>query len=253
MKMSRKDFLFGLGGLAAGAAAAVGGRRALDRWGSSPQPAAEDEGTVSYAQSGEDLVAYFIFDHLKIRDVTYLDIGAFDPVRLSNTYFFYQAGHRGVLVEPNPAMCEKLRAVRPQDKTLAAGIGTGPQREADYYVMSEPSWNTFSKEDAERKVRSGEGTILEVVKRPLLDVNAVMAEHFRGVPSFLSVDVEGLDLDILRSIDYARFRPKVVCVETLVATTNRTVPDIPAFMEKQGYVARGGSFVNTIFVDAQIL
>ena len=47
--------------------------------------------------------------------------------------------------------------------------------------------------------------IEKVVKMPLLDINAVMAEHFGGAaPDYLSVDVEGLELPIVKTIDFAR-------------------------------------------------
>ena len=58
---------------------------------------------------------------------------------------------------------------------------------------------------------------------------------------------------LIKAIDYSRFRPTVICVETLVSGTTKTIPEIAAFMTTQGYVARGGSFVNEIFVDRNVL
>ena len=108
---------------------------------------------MSFAQSGEDLIANFIFHYLQIPKIAYMDVGAHDPVAVNNTYFFYRSGFRGVLVEPNVEMCKQLRAVRPQDTTLEAGIGVTAAREADYYLMTESAWNTFSKEEAEHMTR----------------------------------------------------------------------------------------------------
>jgi hypothetical protein len=81
----------------------------------------------------------------------------------------------------------------------------------------------------------------------------VIAEHFDGAPAFLSIDAEGWHLPVFQAIDYERFRPQVICVETLVAGSRKTVPAVPEFMASQGYVDRGGSFVNTIFVDGRLL
>src|SRR5688500_3769494 len=117
--MRRKDFLIGLGGVVVGVPlGAAAGRSEL--WQRQAAPAATlpapsarpTQGQVTYAQAGEDVVVSFIFGQLKIKDISYLDIGAYDPVYINNTYFFYQHGHRGVLVEPNVTMCEKLRAAR---------------------------------------------------------------------------------------------------------------------------------------------
>jgi hypothetical protein len=120
--------------------------------------------------------------------------------------------------------------------------------------MTEPSWNTFSKQEAEHQAEATQGRIAirEVIKMPLLNINKVMEEHFQRAPTFLSVDAEGLHLAILQSMDFSRYRPQVICVETLVSGTHRTIPEIPAFLATQGYVARGGSFVNTIFVDSHL-
>ena len=257
MKLTRQGFFATLGAVAAGVTL-----DALDQR-SGPQtaghragrPPADAEGVLSFAQSGEDLIANFIFYYLRIPKITYLDVGAHDPVAFNNTYFFYRRGFRGVMVEPNVEMCKKLRAVRPQDTTLEAGIGVTAAREADYYLMTESSWNTFSKEEADHMTRATRGGIKveRVIKMPLLEINDVMARHFGGAPTFLSIDAEGLHLAILKTMDFKRFRPVVICVETLVSGTKRHIPEIPAFMETQNYVARGSTFVNTIFVDGNLI
>ena len=254
MRITRQQFLAGLSGLAAGlplgAVAQEYGRQEVPSAG-----APASGGEVSFAQSGEDLIANAVFEFLGIWNITYLDIGAYSPIDINNTFYFYRKGFRGVLVEPNVAMCEKLRAVRPGDTTLEAGIGITAMVEADYYLMSDPSWNTFSKEEAEHMTQATGGKIKieRVVKMPLLDIKDVMSRHFGEAPAFLSVDAEGLHLAILRTIDYQRFRPAVICIETLVAGTRQTIPEIPAFMASQNYVPRGGSFVNTIFVDGNLI
>ena len=260
MKLTRHEFLASLGAVAtvpldsfaqahAKPAPTPGSRKAAE------QAGIDATGTLSFAQSGEDLIADFIFKYLGIPKVTYLDVGAHDPVAINNTYFFYRRGFRGVLVEPNVEMCTKLRAVRPEDTTLEAGIGVTAEREADYHVMTESAWSTFSKEEAEHMTRVTKGGIKvqRVIKMPLLEINAVMAKHFGGAPTFVSIDAEGLHLAILKTLDFKRFRPAVICVETLVAGTKRQMPEIPAFMETQKYVVRGSTFVNTIFVDGNLI
>jgi hypothetical protein len=258
MTLTRNQFLAILGAAAAGVPLAVGRlssrQNAAQR--AAVEPAAIDQaGTLSFAQSGEDLIADYICHSLQIPTITYLDVGAYDPVEINNTYFFYRRGFRGILVEPNVEMCKKLRAVRPEDTTLEAGIGITAAREADYYLMTESAWNTFSKEEAEHMTRVTDGRIKvqRVIKMPLLDINEVMSKHFGGAPTFLSIDAEGLHLAILKSIDFKRFRPAVICAETLVAGTRQQVPEIPAFMATQKYVVRGASFVNTIFVDGSLI
>jgi hypothetical protein len=259
MRVSRGEFLAGLGGLAVGVPIGAIGRGDERPAPLEPAPAAvappnaPGPGELSFAQAGEDVSLNFLFDYIGFKDIQYLDIGAWDPIAYNNSYFFYRKGFRGVLVEPNGAMCQKIRAVRPEDTTLEAGIGVTAEREADYYMMTESAWNTFSKDEAEHmtKVTGGGIRVDKVIKLPLLNINDVMARHFGKAPAYVSIDAEGWHLAILKSIDYDRFRPLAICVETLVAGTRAAIPEIPAFMASQGYVDRGGSFVNTIFVDGR--
>ena len=61
----------------------------------------------SYAQMGEDLVCdHYLGEPLK---GVYLDIGAYEPIFLSNTYLFYKRGWTGITVEPNPLKSEMFR------------------------------------------------------------------------------------------------------------------------------------------------
>jgi FkbM family methyltransferase len=213
-------------------------------------------GRWSYAQQGEDLVVQNLFDMVRIMGpITYLDVGAYDPVLDSNTYAFYEAGGHGVLVEPNPAKIDRLRKVRPRDKTLNVGVGlsAGPTT-GDYYVISGSSGgllNTFSKEDAEDVERKSHGqqVIEKVLKMPLLNINTLMQEQLGGAPQFLSIDTEGLDLGILKTMDFDRYRPDVICVETLEVGGDAVSVDILRLLESKRYSARGATFVNTIFVD----
>lgn len=219
-------------------------------------PMAPDGRRLSYAQQGEDVVLQAVFEHLGIARPRYLDIGAFHPSIGSNTFSFYVRGSRGVLVEPNPFMAELLRKARPEDVVLDVGVSADGSKEADYYVLRDrPQLNTFSREQADRYVaEAGPGTIEKVVRMPLRPVNEILAEHFAGAPpDLVSIDVEGLDLAILQSLDFTRFRPAVFCVETLVYGGNQQREPTLELMREHGYAVRAGTFVNTIFVDEQRL
>jgi FkbM family methyltransferase len=248
IQITRKDLLTWLGGFVLGAPAGAAARYAFHEY----DP---EGGRKSYSQGGEDIAADFLFQNIGVGPVTYLDVGAHDPVKINNTYFFYRKGDRGVLVEPNGALCEKLRQVRPRDTVLEVGIGPSAAREADYYLMTDSSWSTFSKEEAEHeeKVTGGKIRIKKVIKIPLLNINDVMKEHFGGPPSFLSIDTEGLDLAILKSMDFARFRPPLICAETMVCGSKKLIPETAEYMATVGYAVRGGSLVNTLFVDTKVL
>jgi FkbM family methyltransferase len=242
------SFLLGtLGGGAAGASAAVAGINAKQPWAHS-----------SHSQQGEDLIIESICRFLKIESPTYLDIGAADPIVENNTYLFYEKGSLGVLVEPNPVFGRKLEAQRPRDIVLNVGVGCNDLRVSDYFMVSGRDGaylNTFSKEEAEIIVSKSRGqrSIEKVVKLPLVNINAVIENHFPKAPDFVSIDTEGLDFEILKSLDFDRYRPAVLCVETLILGTMRVKTEILELMKAKGYSIRGGTFVNTIFVDDSLI
>lgn len=259
--MDRRSFL---GGAVSGVALAVGGRAGWDA--SRPPapppppppepppcpPSIPEHGRISFSQQGEDIVLYHAAKELlKLERPTYMDVGAAYPVKGNNTYLLYSTGGRGVLVEPNPALTEQLRAVRPGDIVVQAGIGVTEQAEADYYeIKGNPMLNTFSPDHvAELQKDQTESVVERVVKMPLLNINAVIAEHLGAAPDILSTDVEGLDLAILRSLDMTRFRPAVICAETLQTLRTGRMAPISAYLTARGYIPRGGSLYNTIYVD----
>jgi len=205
-------------------------------------------GRHSYAQWGEDILLKLYLDTLKEPQPQYIDIGAWDPVDGSNTYLFYRAGGHGVLVEPNPTFCEKLRAVRTRDTVVNAGLGATTDTVADYYIIGgDGQLNTFSK----KQVDEGHLNVKEVVKMPMRNVNNVLEENFATAPALFSVDTEGFDLTILKTLNFDRWRPKVFCVETIVKVHFRN-EEIVQFMKSKGYEYAGGHTVNSIFLDANL-
>lgn len=252
----RRDILVGslggLAGLAAGRALLHGATPQSDA--STTEAQLPHGARPSFAQFGDDLVAESLFMCIEHKNPTYLDIGASEPDVGNNTYLFYRTGGRGVLVEPNVSLTERLRSVRPRDTILVAGIGTGDQTEADYYVMGAPALNTFDREQAERIARETPYTIEKVVKMPLLGINRVIAEHFDGrAPDFISIDIEGLDYAVLKTLDFTKYRPKVICAETLITHTHRHNAEITRLLIENGYEVRGMTFANTLYIDRKLL
>jgi FkbM family methyltransferase len=214
---------------------------------------------VSYSESGEDLIVAKAFHLLGIERPRYLDLGANHPVRFNNTFHFYRKGESGVCVEPNVQMAGLIRTYRPRDLLLPVGVaGTGGGGKLRFYSFDNPGVSTFSKEQAEHVERVSPYRVREVIEVDVLGVNEVLERAtVRGGCDYISLDCEGLDLEILRRLDFARFRPAVLCVETVLPGPDDTdptrlggkMPEIPAFLAGQGYNVFADTYVNTIFLD----
>ncbi len=211
----------------------------------------------SYSQSGEDIIISDLFHRLQISNPAYLDIGANAPISLSNTYRFYTRGSRGVCVEPNPELYKKLKNKRPGDVCLNAGISFDDKREADFYLFPEKynGLNTFSKEEADFWEHTGNDLIGKhrverVIRMPLIDINEVIGKYFSLHPNFISIDVEGLDLEIAKTIDFDKYKPEVFCLETLgFIAGNKEIKkkEIVDFFIDKGYFIYADTYINTIF------
>jgi FkbM family methyltransferase len=202
----------------------------------------------SYAQGQEDVIVASLLQRLGIDQPSYLDIGAYHPVELSNTYLFYQRGCRGVCVEPDPSLAAEIMRQRPRDVCLNVGVGVDQTAAADFYVMSDRAFNTFSKVDAEKCQASGRARIERIMSTPMRTINSIIEECFPAAPNFVSMDVEGLDLAILRTFDFALSQPEVFCVETLSYTEAKKPGDILDLMIAHGYFVYADTVNNTIFV-----
>jgi len=221
-----------------------------------PQVATDYKGRVSFAQEGEDLILYDLLHQvLKLENPSYLDIGAGDPVLSNNTYVLYGTGSRGVLVEPNPTLTKRLKSVRSGDVVVNAGVGVKDTGEADYYVIR-GQWplNTFSLEDvAILRKQYTEDPVEKVIKMPLIQINRLIAEHFETAPDLLSIDIEGMDLDVLKSMNFKAHRPATICAETKQAWESHDNTAIARFLRTKGYVPCAGSLYNTVFADGRRL
>jgi FkbM family methyltransferase len=205
--------------------------------------------STSYSQSGEDLIIRFIFNALRIAKPSYLDIGAYHPIHFSNTYLLYKNGSSGVCVEPDPQLIAAFRGKRRRDICINSGIGVGREATADFYVLSTKTLNTFSRSEAERCAAYGQ-KIEKVIPVPLVTVNDVLSQY--GKPNFISLDIEGLDLEVIKTFDFSSFRPEVFCIETLTYTEDKTevkVNQIIDYMKSKDYFVYADTYINTIFVD----
>ena len=218
----------------------------------------EECGFMSYSQCGEDGIVLYLLQMTgksNPYDVRYLDIGCNDYRKDSNTFYFYKAGASGVLIDANPRFSEMAKLKRPRDTALNVGVGSTDSAEMKFYVLNNNGLSSFSREKVEEVLRSAPSWhISEEILVPVRCINEILAEHFSDEsPDILSVDVEGMDYELLEAIDYSRFRPRIIIVETIhyeprlvVGGRNSAFADL---MKEKKYAEFAFTGINSIFID----
>lgn len=204
-------------------------------------------GHITYAQHGDDLILLNIFDSIGVERPSYLDIGAHHPFDISNTALLYARGSRGVNVEANPNLIGDFFIHRPEDITLNCGVAEASGEMTFYMIDARSGRNSFSKEAVDEFVRIHPGfAICEQRKIRVLTVNEIINQYCNGVfPDLLSIDVEGMEEQILKGIEFERWAPKIICAETC-ESLGRDDTALVGFLKSVGYFRllknRGNSF-----------
>ena len=208
-------------------------------------------GVKSYSQCGEDAIVDYIFKLREVARPSYIDIGAFHPFYLSNTALFHLRGSRGVNIEPNPAQFVMFEKERAADINLNVGIGARCEL-LPFYCMEDPTLSSFSKEEVNNLLLHGK-KLEDTVELPLLTLSGIVNQHCDGMfPDFLTLDAEGMEIEVLSTVDFASSAPKVICVETAEysptgAGSKRR--ELMSFIEDRGYTLYADTNLNSIYVE----
>lgn len=189
-----------------------------------------------YGQEGEDLILDRLFDGQA--SGFYVDVGAHHPFRFSNTYLLYQRGWRGINIDAMPGSMAAFQRWRPRDINIEAMVSAEPASHT-YYQYGEPALNTISQAVVEkRKVESPQYQVISTVTLQSRPLAGILAEHIPPGTTIdlMSVDVEGLDLEVLASNDWNRFRPRILVVELLwTGFSDMENSEMYRFLTQRGY------------------
>ena len=166
---------------------------------------------VYYSQFGEDIVLKQILKR-EIKNGFYVDVGCFHPIKFSNTLRLYLRGWRGINVDADPLKVQAFSLVRPGDINIAAAVSDekGVARLYGFGLYQEGS--TLDEATAQKSGPRIQ-TVREVQTQTLTEIIGQTKYAGRQI-DVLSVDVEGHDLNVLKSLDFEIYSPKVIIVES---------------------------------------
>ena len=137
----------------------------------------------------------------------FVEVGANHPTQDNQTWFLEQQGWSGVLVEPNPELAKLLAEQRPRSRAVNAAVGApGQPAEVDLLLGLNPLHSTLTP-------LLGDQLSGQKVRVRLRTLNDILAEAGLGRIDFLSIDVEGMELQVLQGLDFQKYSPRLVLIE----------------------------------------
>lgn len=190
----------------------------------------------SYSQDGEDIILRRIFNGRSIG--FYVDVGAHHPMRFSNTYFFYKKGWHGINIDAMPGSMHLFNVYRPRDINLEVPI-SAESKVLTYYVFNEPALNGFDADLSNSRIsEDNQYHIVDTIELRTKRLDSILDKYISDSLhiDFLSIDVEGLDFEVLKSNNWIKYKPEVILVEVLGSTLAELADsDITKFLKSHGY------------------
>lgn len=168
--------------------------------------------TDYYSQHGEDYLLDLIFQGQKTG--FFVEVGCIDGIRFSNTLSFERRGWKGLCIEAHAGYIAALRENRPGSIVEHCAAGEADEESVTFYANFRGSLSSLDRTQESRFRTFGKYfggfTEQKVAKRRL---DTVLARHGVGRIDVLSLDIEGYEVEAMRGLDLARFRPRVMVIE----------------------------------------
>lgn len=173
----------------------------------------------SYAQNGEDILAWEYFG--RKCSGYFVEVGANDPTRLSQSWFFEQRGWTGILIEPLPTCCDALRLRRPNSRVVQAAAGAS-EGEAVLNIATSDAWSHIGE--------AKDVPIAMQIPVKIRTLERILREADAPPIDILSIDTEGSELNVLRGLNLQKNRPALILVEDHMDNL-----DVYFFLKRAGY------------------
>jgi len=165
----------------------------------------------TYSEWGEDL---FIVKYLKnLNKGFYVDIGAYHPFFLSNTQLLFKKNWEGINIDINPTSIEIFNDARPSDYNINAAISNRNKKYINYYTKN--MINLLSTTIIGSAKMSFLNNNFMIRRAKCCKINDIIAKtKFKNKKiDFINIDTEKSEVDVLKSLNFNKYKPKLICIE----------------------------------------
>lgn len=179
----------------------------------------------TYSQCGEDKFIVNFFK--KNKKGSYLDIGAFNPIKYNNTFMLYKNGWSGTNIDLNQTSIDLFNILRPNDKNICAAVSNKVKKVKVYIENIFSPLNTISLDRSKElnKVNIRKNSYYVKTKK----INDMVKNRF----DFLNIDIEGMDFEVLKSINLGFYKPLLICTELL---NKKDLTKLKKYLKKYKYI-----------------
>lgn len=203
---------------------------------------------ISYAHTGEDRLIDSILKPIITQKGFYVEVGCNEPIFISNTFSLYKRGWNGICIDANETLIKKYARLRPKDIAVSALV-SNEKIIRDYFICANNVLSSTEQMNIDIKDEPG----FEVVQTQTLEPESLteILDRCNAPVSFdlLSVDAEEHDLQVLRSLDFKKYTPKLIVVESETFDPSKPQDDlIYQLVMSKGYVFEGSVLKNLYFL-----
>ncbi len=212
------------------------------------------------AQFGEDRILWQVFRQRL--SGYFIEVGAFDGVTLSNTFFLEQMGWTGLLIEPIAQLAQNAAAARPRSHVINTAVSKrGSSGTTKFTVAQNVPVLSFLTAEPDHVARcQREGATLVEIEVPITTLDTILTDERRSAPpghgpwvendgwriDLVSIDTEGCELDVLDGFDLERFAPKVLVIENDRPSGDK----VALYLGERGYHKFHRQKINDFYVRA---
>lgn len=200
---------------------------------------------ISFSQFGEDMILLSYFERFDHHSGVYVDVGAYSPYEASNTLLLHKLGWRGINVDFDEKKVKAFRQYRPDDHNICAAVGES-SRKMKILKFADSALDSCVELDQTSVSAWGERPYeIQIIQTTTLTQIIEASPYASREIHYLNVDAEGSDLAVLKGLDFKKYRPRVISVEALNATSRL---GLVAFLERQGYKLSSVAHITLFFI-----
>ncbi|KKM16175.1 hypothetical protein LCGC14_1688500 [marine sediment metagenome] len=198
----------------------------------------------SWGQNKEDLILLSLFRDQKTG--FFVDVGAFDGIKCSNSYLFEKLGWNGICIEPHPDYFPALE----QNRNCICIQACASNFDGSVTFFAHPNGDNstividdlfdFRRKDKRKAMNRDDYTEIETTSQKL---DTILTKYNVTSIDLMSIDVECAELQVLQGFDICKYQPRVLVLEANIKEYRKTVHN---YMNKYNY-HRGGRIKQNVF------